>query len=119
MTNTPNYNDGNWHGWSGGDCPVHPKTTVEAVWHDPCRNAAGFQPERTACEDEGPRLAWAHVVKFRVIKSYREPRESWSVCGSHLETEEKAMAFRQQLADKHPGKGYENSPITKWREVIE
>ena len=73
------YNDGNWHAWHGGECPVHPKTTVEAVWHDPRMDTAGFQPERTAREDEGPRLAWSHVVKFRVVKAYGEPREGWAV----------------------------------------
>jgi hypothetical protein len=27
------YNDGKWHGWNGGECPVDPGTTVE-VWYD-------------------------------------------------------------------------------------
>ena len=30
MTNT--YNDGKWHGWNGGECPVHPKTVVDYLW---------------------------------------------------------------------------------------
>jgi hypothetical protein len=24
------YNDGNWHDWRGGECPVHPKSEVKA-----------------------------------------------------------------------------------------
>lgn len=72
-----NYNDGKWHGWNGGECPVHPETTVEYVWHDPNRNSAGFGTERQAVEDENPRIAWIHVVKFRVVKEHKEPREFW------------------------------------------
>ena len=113
------YNDGKWHGWNGGECPVHPKSVVEAIWHDPNKNTAGFQPERTAYEDEGPRLAWSHVVKFRVIREYIEPRECWSY-GAHMrDTEAEAIAFRMFVADANPGNGYENIPITRWREVTE
>ena len=72
-----NYNDGKWHGWNGGDCPVHPKTIVEYVWHDPIRSTAGFGGARLAYDCGGPRLAWAHVVKFRVLKEHKEPREFW------------------------------------------
>ena len=30
-TPEPNYNDGRWHGWNGGECPVHPETVVVVV----------------------------------------------------------------------------------------
>ena len=71
------YNDGKWHGWNGGECPVHPMSEVEAVWHDPKINKAGMTGPRLAFEKNGARLAWSHVVKFRVVKPYREPREFW------------------------------------------
>ena len=29
MTTTTDYNDGKIHVWSGGECPVHPKSEVE------------------------------------------------------------------------------------------
>ncbi len=74
-----NYNDGKWHGWNGGDCPVHPKTIVEYVWHDPIRSTAGFGGARLAYDFGHSRLAWVHVVKFRVIKEHKEPREYWLV----------------------------------------
>jgi len=73
------YNDGNWRDWNGGECPVHPKTTVEAVWHDPRMGRAGMTGPRPAKVENEPTLAWVHVVKFRVIKEYREPREWWMV----------------------------------------
>lgn len=69
-----NYNDGNWHIWHGGVCPVHPKSMVEAVWHDPNQGTTGIR--------DGAALggAWAsQIVKFRVVKEYREPREFWIV----------------------------------------
>ena len=25
------YNDGKWHGWNGGECPVHPESELK-VW---------------------------------------------------------------------------------------
>ena len=113
------YNDGKWHGWDGGKCPVHPKSRVDYVWHDPRNEAAGCDADREAIEECIPQLAWAHVVKFRVVKAYREPRECWSY-GAHIhDTEAEAIEFRTQVATSNPGKGYENHPITKWREVIE
>ena len=72
-----NYNDGNWHIWNGGECPVHPKSLVEAVWHDPRRRHAGMSGPRPAKGENEPTLAWVHVVKFCVVKEYREPREWW------------------------------------------
>ena len=30
------YNDGKWHGWNGGECPVHPETEVEFVGFVEC-----------------------------------------------------------------------------------
>jgi len=71
----PDYNDGKWHGWNGGECPVHPKTEVDAVFGD-----GGFQPFIIGeCLDwSGPeKLPRSHVVAFRVVKEYREPREFW------------------------------------------
>ena len=26
------YNDGNWHGWNGGECPVHPDSEIAVKW---------------------------------------------------------------------------------------
>ena len=98
------YNDGNWHGWNGGECPVHPRSVVEAVWHDPRNAAAGMTGPRPAGDQEvGPSLAWAHVVKFRVIKQHREPRElwmreihdrKWTECGSGANG---AILFREVI----------------------
>lgn len=72
------YNDGNWHGWNGGECPVHPKSIIQAVrgtdgdadvvtWE-----AGNFQASNWI--DDGRSYS---VIAFRVVKEYREPREFW------------------------------------------
>lgn len=61
-----NYNDGKWHGWNGGECPVHPRSQVKTLEEDCQRmfsaNAIDWKLLRGA---------------FRVVKEYREPREFW------------------------------------------
>ena len=65
-----NYNSGEWFGWNGGECPVHPDTVVEIV--------------TTEGSSEGPALAFVWdesdhlnnwIVAFRVVKEYRESLE--------------------------------------------
>lgn len=63
------YNDGRWHGWNGGECPVHPKTDTEYM----TRN--GINYTRPAGH-----ISWesgfdSSVIAFRVVKEHREPRE--------------------------------------------
>ena len=71
-----NYNDGRWHGWNGGECPVHTKTLVDAILMDGIRARDGTIPE-------AGNLSWTHecdggdIIAFRVVKEYREPREFW------------------------------------------
>lgn len=66
-----NYNDGKWHGWNGGECPVHPEAVVE------CLLECGHTGEMPA----GWWTVWkTEVVAFRVIKEHKEPREFW-ICG--------------------------------------
>lgn len=69
------YNDGNWHGWNGGKCPVHPESKLRAVTED----GGVFN-----CYADD--VAWHHdeaggnIVAFRVTKQYVEPqkpREFW------------------------------------------
>lgn len=63
-----NYNDGKWHGWNGGECPVHPESVVE------CLLECGHSGEMPA----GWWTAWkTEVAAFRVIQEHKEPREWW------------------------------------------
>ena len=70
-----NYNDGNWHGWNGGECPVHPKSMVEATGYE------GARKSTTAFSNYTSGLfPWDNFRgAFRVVKEYREPREFWIV----------------------------------------
>ena len=62
------YNDGKWHGWNGGGCPVHPKSEVR-LW-----DAASGQEAFTAADA----AHWSFSGAFRVTKPYRAPREWWA-----------------------------------------
>lgn len=68
------YNDGRWHGWNGGECPVHPQTVVEIAMR-----------ERGVAEEAAEQWFWdgdrCRIVAFRVVKEHREPREWWIVPG--------------------------------------
>ena len=77
-----NYNDGNWHGWNGGECTVYPKSKVEVVVRDPdglIRLEAGYAQllrwEYLECH--------SNIIAFRVVKEHREPREWW-LCGGAI-----------------------------------
>ena len=66
------YNNGKWHGWNGGECPVHPETEIEIVTDSGC---SAF----ILC---APRWVWSSdaiepIRAFRVVKGHREPRECW------------------------------------------
>ena len=116
---TEDYNSGKWIGWNGGECPVHPKSVVEAVWHDPKRNTAGVTGPRPAKVENDVTLAWGNVVKFRVVKEHREPRECWAV-GNHMrDSLADAEAFRARVDAANPGRGHLDTPITHWREVVD
>ena len=112
-----NYNDGKWHGWNGGECPVHPKSRVHVRLLDPDRETPNVMVDRADT------WSWAHsgrseIIAFRVIKEYREPRRCWSY-GAHIrDTEAEVVAFRTDVAKANPGCGYENHPITEWVEVL-
>lgn len=62
-----NYNDGKWHGWNGGECPVHTETVVECVYY-------GGGP---VVKEHASYFSWVAIIAFRVIKEYKEPREFW------------------------------------------
>lgn len=105
-----NYNDGKWHGWNGGECPVHPKSEVEAVWHDPNFGSVGI---RKGLAHGG---AWYNqILKFRVIKEYKEPREFWAKqFSSYAIGLGKPM---EKLADTWTECGPDDDGATLFREV--
>lgn len=69
-----NYNDGQIHGWNGGECPVHPETVVK-YWLRDHRPSSEPQDANT--------LSWSHkdkswdIIAFQVVKAYVEPKVIW------------------------------------------
>ena len=120
MTDETNYNDGKWHGWNGGDCPVHPKTIVQAL-----RGGIVYAATVTLEADKINSDSWKivgqdySVIAFRVIKECREPQEFWIFCKGVYATETDADEFRAKLAKDYPEFNYEAIPIIHVREVIE
>ncbi len=108
------YNDGNWHGWNGGECPVHPKSAVEAVLLDVTNESRPVDAYSNFENEAGfiSRGCWLHsercrrVIAFRVTKPYVEPpkpREFWinfydDAIGSRysvFENEQRAIDYAQ------------------------
>jgi hypothetical protein len=76
------YNDGKWHRWAGGECPVHTSSVVQIKYitllstiNDIEGDAGGF------VWDSVP----VPIVAFRVTKEYvKAPREFWVMSGDLL-----------------------------------
>jgi hypothetical protein len=67
-----NYNDGKWHAWPGGECPVHPDSEIEAEYVTSYSMKETFK--NTACGKY-----WKYPFLFRVTKEYKAPCEYWIV----------------------------------------
>lgn len=67
-----NYNDGKWHGWNGGECPVHPESEVEVACGDGLSRGEARSHEPWDVE-----AGTLPIIAFRVIKEHKEPREWW------------------------------------------
>ena len=66
-------NDGKWHGWNGGDCPVHPNSVVEIVY----TRMNGTKQEAIYASSCGTNVEWENcgycdIVAFRVTEPYTE-----------------------------------------------
>lgn len=72
-----NYNDGKWHGWNGGECPVHPKSVVDMVWPSGLDDSKAFRDVRLAGNFSWGVSDTSLPMLFRVVEEYKEPREFW------------------------------------------
>lgn len=64
----PDWNNGQIHGWNGGDCPVHPKTVVEC-W----MRVDGWAHCKAGELDWGHSEKGFDIIAFQVVKEYVEP----------------------------------------------
>lgn len=66
------YNDGKWHGWNGGECPVDRDSVID-VHYVNAFGGYGRDEKRIAGEH-----SWALSCLFRVTKAAPpKPREWW------------------------------------------
>lgn len=92
---TTDYNDGNWHGWNGGECPVHPMSKVEGL------EASGGQWVALANGNDWQLFRGA----FRVVKPYVAPTEYSGECYAyHYTNLAPTLCGDTPLAKSMPGK---------------
>lgn len=107
-----NYNSGEWFGWNGGECPVHPETVVECV----C-----LEGEYTSHTD-GDAGEWnwddeiCPIIAFRVIKEHKEPREFW-LFWSDTKSDWLVSASKTYAYEMHPKT--HGHDVVHVREVLE
>lgn len=76
MTQSEKYVEGQWYGWNGGECPVHPETIVDVV----AETSEGYG---TLCDRDLACLwYWSSndkysIIAFRVVKHHVEPKVIW------------------------------------------
>ena len=88
------YNDGNWHGWNGGECPVHSLSVVEYVWLDLSLEKAGLMRG-----NEARHAAWSQVVRFRVVDPYVEPEVRTGECWAFPSFNNNPPVFFSDVSD--------------------
>lgn len=76
-----NYNDGKWHGWDGGECPVHTESVIEYLWN----GSSGVHHEKNIkageCLSAFTTTGKYYMIAFRIIREHRESREWWILHG--------------------------------------
>lgn len=100
------YNDGKWHGWNGGECPVHSDSLVDVVTY-----IGG-----SYCDARASTWEWnsdySPIVAFRVVKEHKEPREFWVTKMTLFDLNGNVYGYFYQECNEKDGQ-------FKTREVIE
>jgi hypothetical protein len=107
MKTPVDYNDGNWHRWGGGDCPVHPETEVELMPLNPYDTT--MRPNTVSAT--AIHVDWGvncdiPIVSFCVTKEFikpKEPRELWVSRNDYQahDTEADAQEYDRVLGHNH------------------
>jgi hypothetical protein len=108
------YNDGKWHGWNGGECPVDPDSLIVCAYRSCSTDATGQYAGMGTRAGLAP---WSDVIAFRVTKPAPPKQREWWAVGLHLhKSEADAQAFLAELNARHPDMDF--GPITHVREVL-
>lgn len=70
------YTEGQWYGWNGGECPVHPETIVDVV-AETSEGCATIYDGLFACDWYWSSLDKKQIIAFRVVKHHVEPNVIW------------------------------------------
>lgn len=74
------YNDGKWHGWNGGECPVDLLATVDHIWLFNDGTGSSFARDTPAGNVAFLGNEYGQMIAFRVTKpAPPKPREWWIV----------------------------------------
>lgn len=108
------YNDGVWHGWNGGECPVNDDSIVEGMY---LRD--GSPALESPVTDRAAHFDWRlenanTLIAFRVVKAYREPREWWV-----NEYQDRFMSVHNTLYEADRDAGLGRKSCIHVREVLE
>ena len=76
MTQSEEYVEGQWYGWNGGECPVHPETVVD-VAVDATKGFIDLYESRLAGNFNWSRDSAGPIITFRVVKHHVEPNVFW------------------------------------------
>jgi hypothetical protein len=105
MTPSEKYVEGQWYGWNGGVCPVHPETIVDVV----CDDLRCYESVRVCKRERAGDWCWSDklefIIAFRVIKHHVEPKVLWvneyyaNVCTVY-QTKEDAEKWAEKYATR-------------------
>jgi hypothetical protein len=76
MKPSEKYTEGQWYGWNGGECPVHPETTVDVV-AETSEGYATLYDRDFACVWYWSSNDKYSIIAFRVVKHHVEPKVIW------------------------------------------
>jgi len=87
------YNDGKWHGWSGGECPVDLLATVDHIWLFNDGTGSSFVRDTPAGNVAFLGNEYGQMIAFRVTKPAPPKPREWFVSGGNCLWDTYAEAY--------------------------
>jgi hypothetical protein len=109
MTQSEKYIEGQWYGWNGGECPVHPEAVVDVAVAASkfiidlyeSRLAGAFCWSR---DDPSPIIAFRvvkHHVETKVVWVNEYAKDGWSVYQTKEEATKLAYKWATRIAVRY------------------
>ena len=87
------YNDGKWHGWNGGECPVDLLATVDHIWLFNDGTWSSFVRDTPAGNVAFLGNEYGQMIAFRVTKPAPPKPREWFVSGGNCLWDTYAEAY--------------------------